>query len=98
MDETPTNGRCEDEDGNAYWFKDRLRHRVDGPAIEWHDGEQWWYLKGQHHRIDGPAMVWDRKRTVKWFLYDQKYSLNDWLSANTEISEEHKLMLKLQYG
>lgn len=33
-----------------------LRHRTDGPAIEWAHGTNEWFLNGIRHRIDGPAI------------------------------------------
>lgn len=29
--------------GARHWFLNEKRHRIDGPAIEWHDGtKEWW--------------------------------------------------------
>ena len=47
------------ENGSKFYFKDRemkIRHRTDGPAIEWSSGDKSWYIDGKHHRTDGPAV------------------------------------------
>jgi hypothetical protein len=33
--------------GNTSWYKDDLRHRLDGPALEW-DNTKEWYVNGEH--------------------------------------------------
>ena len=38
------------------WFKNSLRHRDDGPAVE-HPGSKKWYKNGLLHREDGPAEI-----------------------------------------
>ena len=42
-----------------YYYKDRgmnIRHRLDGPAVEWADGGKAWWVDGKRHRLDGPAI------------------------------------------
>lgn len=43
--------------GRSYW-RDGLRHREDGPAIEYSKGSKEWYKDGLRHREDGPAVIW----------------------------------------
>ena len=43
-------------DGVIYHLQNGLRHRDDGPAIEWTNGDKQWYRNGQLHRDDGPAI------------------------------------------
>ena len=49
------------------WYKNGVRHREDGPAIEYADGRKQWYLNGLLHREDGPAFEWaDGEK--QWYL------------------------------
>src|SRR5205807_7037317 len=36
-------------DGTGEWYQKGLRHRLDGPAIEYYDGSEEWYQNGQLH-------------------------------------------------
>jgi hypothetical protein len=48
-----------DKDGNKCHYKVcsmKIRHRLDGPAIEYADGSRTWWVDGKRHRIDGPAI------------------------------------------
>ena len=38
--------------GSRAWYRDGLRHREDGPAIECADGYREWYRDGTLHRSD----------------------------------------------
>jgi len=42
--------------GHKEWCLNGIRHREDGPAIEYSDGTKEWYLNGEFHREDGPAI------------------------------------------
>ena len=47
--------------GDKFHYKDpakTIRHREDGPAVEWAHGDKVWYVNGEHHRLDGPAVEW----------------------------------------
>jgi hypothetical protein len=61
------------------------------------DGHTYRMLAGELHSIDGPTVEW-RDGAYGWYLNGTYYELDDWLIANTEISEEDKVMMKLQYG
>ena len=41
------------------FFKDKMRHRLNGPAMTFEDGEQKWYQYNELHRDDGPAIIRD---------------------------------------
>ncbi len=71
---------------NKLYFKDKLIHREDGPAIEWNDGTTSWYKKGKIHRLNGPA--------IEYSNGDKEYYIN-----NTRFSEVEykKLLIKKQY-
>lgn len=43
------------EDYDAY-YKGKLLHREDGPAIIWKSGIKEWYINDLPHREDGPAV------------------------------------------
>lgn len=61
------------------------------------DGDKYWYLNGERHRTDGPAI--ERANADNfWYLNGRFYTLDDWLTANNELSDESKVMLKLKYG
>jgi hypothetical protein len=43
---------------NCY-FKDKkmsIRHRLDGPAVEFVGGDKYWFVDNERHRLDGPAV------------------------------------------
>ena len=84
--------------GNKTWKLHGVFHRTDGPAIEWQNGNKYWYLNGLQHRTDGPAVERLNWRNNTWWLNDRVFSFDAWLEANTELTDEQQVMLKLQYG
>jgi hypothetical protein len=61
------------EYGNKYYYKDKqmkIRHREDGPAIEYSDGHKEWYINGERHRTDGPAVEYT-DGDKSWFINDE---------------------------
>ena len=44
------------DNGDRHWYLNDLRHREDGPAVEYAEGTRYWYLNDKYHREDGPAM------------------------------------------
>ena len=90
-------GNYVDEDGDLVWVFKGNYHRNDGPAIIYKEGGEEWVNHGQLHRTDGPAIE-GPDGYVRWNIYNQQFTFEDWLKANTEISEEEKVMLKLEYG
>jgi hypothetical protein len=84
-------------DGAKWWYLNGRRHRTDGPATEEADGSKEWWLNGRLHRADGPAVEWDNGSKY-WYLNDQGYLLDQWLEANTELSDQQRVMLKLEYA
>lgn len=93
------NGLTVNGRGHRRWRLRGLTHRDDGPAYESEEhGYQAWYIHGLRHRTDGPAIIWARGRETEWWLNHVEYTFEEWLSANTELSEEQKVMLKLKYG
>jgi len=48
------------ENGDKAYYSDKemkIRHRADGPAVEYKNGDEQWYRDGKLHREDGPAKV-----------------------------------------
>jgi hypothetical protein len=83
--------------GSKRWFLDGNYHREDGPAIIWATGDKAWYLNGKKHRTDGPAIEWEDGHT-SWYLHGIQLSLDEWLNTNQTLTDEEKVMYKLQYG
>ena len=73
-------------DGTKYWFLNDMRHRVDGPAIEWASGTKEWYLNGKRHREDGPAVEY-ADGTKCWYLNDEQLTEEEH-KANTNPTVE----------
>jgi hypothetical protein len=88
------NGLHINADGTKQWYLNHQLHRTDGPAVEYAAGSKEWWLDGQRHRTDGPAVEL-ADGTKGWCLNGRFYSFNLWLEANTEISDQQRVMLKL---
>lgn len=43
-------------DGKKSYYKNKILHREDGPAVEFRNGNKHWYFNGLLHRVDGPAI------------------------------------------
>ena len=82
----------------------RIDHINDYDAVEqsdgsWlhNDGDVYWYNeRGDTHREDGPAVI-SINGDVEWLLNSKRYTLDEWLKL-TPISDEQKMLLRLQYG
>ncbi len=49
-----------------------IRHRADGPAIEYADGGKEWYVDGKLHRKDGPAVEYADGSKV-WYVDGKRH-------------------------
>jgi hypothetical protein len=49
------------------FYKNKLLHREDGPAIEYTTGCKVWYQNGVRHREDGPAVMY-RNNHKEWWV------------------------------
>jgi hypothetical protein len=87
----------ESANGHKSWYLYGDCHRIDGPAIEYADGDAWWYSEGKLHRADGPAVEYADGRKG-WWLHSTHLSFNEWLDQNKTLTDEEKVMFKLQYG
>jgi hypothetical protein len=64
---------------------------------ETYRGTKIWRRLGIMHRTDGPAIEWDDGRK-SWYLYGKSLSLDGWLDQNPDMTDEGKVMCKLEYG
>ena len=67
-----------DKYGNKFYYKDRamtIRHRIDGPAIEYASGSREWFVNGKRHRHDGPAIEW-ANGSKEWFVNGKRHRLD----------------------
>ena len=35
--------------GTKFWYQDAMKHRIDGPAVEWENGDKEWWLYGTRY-------------------------------------------------
>jgi len=68
----------------------------DGTYVDEFGAISWFNEKGQWHREDGPASIFV-DTSVEWFFNGVNYPFNQWCKI-VGISEEYKMMLRLQYG
>ena len=81
------------EDGDKYYHSDEemsIRHREDGPAIEWTNGDKEWYINNKQHREDGPAIEWTNGNTY-WYLNSVEYSEEEF---NKKMKNSKKIVIK----
>ncbi len=60
--------------GDKEWYMNGIRHRIDGPAIEWEIEcyVEWWF-NGELHREDGPAV--EAQNGLKlWYINNMQYT------------------------
>jgi hypothetical protein len=87
-----------DEDGDTVWRLNGKYHRTDGPAIIFaNQGYKAWWVHDARHRTDGPAMEWGSGRK-EWFLHGIRLSFDEWLDQNQTLTDEEKVMYKLEHG
>jgi hypothetical protein len=46
---------------------------------------------------NGPAIELENG-DKNWYLWGARYTINDWLRCTPSLTEEEKVMMKLQYG
>ena len=63
-----------------------IRHRKDGPAIEWANGDKSWYLNGKCHREDGPAIEY-ANGTKAWYLNGQFLTEEEFNARMNPVTE-----------
>ena len=85
---------------NVYRYS-RSIHAVeqsDGSYISSTTGYIYWYNEeGDIHREDGPAIYGGGSGDIYWYINGTKiYTFNEWIKL-TPISDEQKMLLRLQY-
>ena len=67
------NGKYMDNEGNQYWYKNGLLHRINAPAVikassgNGDDQQLEWYKNGERHRKNGPAVITE-DGDMLWYL------------------------------
>jgi hypothetical protein len=56
-----------------------------------------WFANNMLHRTDGPAIEF-QNGYQEWWLNGSWLSFEHWLDKNPEMTDEEKVMYKLQYG
>lgn len=81
------------KNGTKVWLVDGMRHREDGPAIEWDDGDKEWYLNGEQHRANGPAVEYTDGHKEWWFAGRMYNSIAAFCDAAGITGEEKTIFL-----
>jgi hypothetical protein len=68
-DDLPSTMTRYSEDETSY-YREGVRHRSDGPAVEFKNGDREWWIMGERHRADGPA-VQGADGYRAWYIRDQ---------------------------
>jgi hypothetical protein len=62
-------------------------------------GDKFFRVNGRLHRTDGPAIEWiSGKFGKQWFLDDISMTFDDWLDRHPYMTDEEKVMFKLEFG
>lgn len=76
--------------------KNRIKHRLNGPAsISTNSTE--WFMAGYHHRTDGPAVMYAEGGKV-WYLWGIQVESYKELQKLTDCDDGAILLYKLKYG
>jgi hypothetical protein len=86
-----------DRNNDRWWYAGNELHREDGPAVEFNCGSKFWYIHDKLHRTDGPAIMLYKGHN-EWWLDGLRFTLNEWLDQNPDMTGEEKVMCKLEYG
>jgi hypothetical protein len=57
-----------DSYGNQIYYKDKKRHRIDGPAFICVDGSQSYWINNKLHRVGGAALIWAYHRPPEYWI------------------------------
>ena len=70
----------------------------DGSYLCTYGNIKWYNEEGDYHREEGPSKIFGKVGRVEWYLNGIEYQTFDhWLKLSP-ISDEDKMMLRLQYG
>ena len=81
-----------DHEGNKFYYSDRamvIRHKLNGPAVEWADGDKEWSVNGTLHRGDGPAIM-SALNGNKWFLNGREVTEEEHAQLTLTINSNDK--------
>ena len=85
------------KDAGSFWFNEKGQyHKDNGPAIILNSGTIIYAQNGLRHNSNGPAVEW-KTGEKQWFYNGKEFEFKNWLEE-TNISDEEKLKLKLQFG
>jgi len=83
--------------GSKWWYKNGVRHKIDGPAIVWLNGSKEWWINGKRHREDGPAV--ERNNGYKqWWITGTQYTEAEFLSKTQPATELTIAEIEQQLG
>jgi hypothetical protein len=68
----------------------------DGSYLHYNGEIHWYNEQGSKHRDTGPAILRSSGK-VFWILHGKQYLFDDWIKR-TPITDEQKLLLRLQYA
>jgi hypothetical protein len=60
-------------------------------------GYKYWTSVNGLHRTDGPAMI-GPDGISGWFLHGNWMPFDDWLDKHPDMTDEEKVMFKLEHG
>jgi hypothetical protein len=60
-------------------------------------GHKFWCVDAILHRTDGPAIEWT-SGYKDWYLCGSCYTFDEWLDRTTGLTDEEKVMFKLEHG
>jgi hypothetical protein len=75
----------------------------DGSYLNSYGDITWYNEAGKYHRADGPAVlyadgvIYSGSGAVGWYIDGLPMTFRKWLTKST-ASDEHKMMLRLQYA
>ena len=76
-----------DENGTKQWRnKDRVLHRIDGPAVEYTNRDKEWHKNGKLHRIDGPAIEYGNGNKT-WYQMGKLHRIDGPAVYNGELKQ-----------
>jgi hypothetical protein len=71
-----------DDFGLKQWYKNGVRHRLDGPAVTWRGSEEW-FVNGKKLRCTGRRMVGimiliTLKTIISYFKFEDMVFIKQW--------------------
>jgi hypothetical protein len=80
--------------GKYVWYKNGLRHREDGPAIERKNGGSSYLIEGKYHRDNGPAIIDIPKKLQMWYTFGKLTKI----LYRSRIIVENSILDKKEYS